>query len=117
MIDSPSWVSGGYGASVLGDFLHDLPLRRLASEVTRAGQTAMRRRPHLVAAVDQHAAAVRDMLATDERGMHPTAVFDYLRGFLEGARERGWYPAVGVFDEWEDIRLLACCQMARQKAA
>jgi len=101
---------------VLGEFLHDLPLRRLASQVARAGQAAMARRPGLVAAVDQHMAAVRDMLATDERGVHHSAVLDYLRGFLEGARERGWYPAVGVFDEWEDIRLLACCRMAQARA-
>lgn len=97
---------------VLGEFLHDLPLRRLATQVARAGQSAMIRRPGLVAAVDQHMAAIRDVLITDERGVHHGAVLDYLRGFLEGTRERGWYPAVGVFDEWEDLRLLACCRMA-----
>lgn len=97
---------------MLAAFLNDLPLRRLAAQVARAGQTAMTRRPGLVAAVDQHMAAIRDVLITDERGLHHGAVLDYLRGFLDGTRERGWYPAVGVFDEWEDVRLLACCRMA-----
>ena len=113
MIDWPWGVLAGYGAAVLGKFLLEFSMRRLVADVARTGRAAMRRRPGLVAAVDQHAAAIRDILITDERGPHPSAVRDYLNGFLEGARQRGWYPAVGVFDEWEDIRLLACCRMAK----
>lgn len=113
MINWHLGVFPGYGTAVLGKLLASLSARRLVSDVARAGHAAMRRRPGLVAAVDQHAAAIRDILITDERGPRPSAVRDYLHGFLDGARQRGWYPAVGVFDEWEDIRLLACCRMAK----
>lgn len=84
------------------------------SEVTRAGLAEMRRSPGLVAAVDQHGAAIRDMLVIDARGVRRASLLDYLHGFLAGAAERGWRPGIGRFHGWEDVRLLAVCCLTRR---
>ncbi|MEZ0075533.1 DUF6401 family natural product biosynthesis protein [Planotetraspora sp. GP83] len=63
--------------------------------------------PGLLAAVDQHAAAVRDAITLDRE-----ALGDYLLGFLDELRETGWtYAGDGDFAE---IRLTAICWLARE---
>lgn len=98
--------------STLGEFLRSLSLRRFMRDAARIAEAEMRRTPGLVAVIDQHAAAVRDMLATDVRGLHHSALLDYLRGFLDGAAERGWTPARAEPHEWETVRLYAVCWLA-----
>lgn len=73
--------------------------------------------PGLTAAVDQHAAAVRDILAVGVRGPASGVVLlaGYARGLLDGARERGWHlrePADWASADWLTTRLLAVCDLA-----
>lgn len=76
--------------------------------------------PSLLAAIDQHAAAVRDILTVGVEG--PTAVgvillAGYARGLLDHARETGWtIPAAARLarPDWLTTRLLAVCDLARR---
>jgi hypothetical protein len=82
------------------------------AEVGDEGVARMRRTPGLAAAVDQHAAAVRDVITAS--GDEPVAdvLLDYVRGFTEAAVERGWWPT-GEFD-WETVRVIAVYSLLRQ---
>jgi hypothetical protein len=63
--------------------------------------------PGLVAAVDQHAAVLRDAIPLDRETLG-----DYLLGFLDELRQRGW-----VFSGESDapaLRLTAVCWLARE---
>lgn len=78
-----------------------------------AGAAALRRsagRPGMLAAVDQHAAQIRDALCgpdgTRELGAH--ALLEYARGFVAAATGRGWWPGRANGD-WETLRLAAVC--------
>jgi hypothetical protein len=75
--------------------------------------------PGLTAAVDQHAAAVRDILAVGVQGSAAGVVLlaGYARGLLDGAREQGWYPrrqTDWARADWITTRLLAVCALAAQ---
>lgn len=71
--------------------------------------TAPRWAPGLVAEVDQHAAAVRDILSLGHHGLGSVALADYARGVEDVARERGWRP--GRHD-WVSLRLAGVCLLA-----
>ncbi len=83
--------------------------------------TAMRDVPGLLAAVDQHAAQVRDSLA-DRRGrLHPITLAAYADGVADAATERGW--SMDELSEpdwsaasWPSVRLLALCVLAETTA-
>jgi hypothetical protein len=74
------------------------------------------------AAVDQHAAAVRDALGGD---VSAGVLLSYVRGFVEAAVARGWWPphrqvmALDPWDDfdvapeldWESLRLAAVCRL------
>jgi hypothetical protein len=79
--------------------------QQLIAEIGDAGIAEMRRDPGLAAAVDQHAAAVRDVIKAS--GDEPVSwVFhDYLHGFVDAALERGWWPDGGY--DWETVRVIA----------
>ncbi|SEG23262.1 hypothetical protein SAMN05444920_102286 [Nonomuraea solani] len=67
----------------------------------------MGRDPGLVAAVDQHAAVLRDAIPLDRETLG-----DYLLGFLDELRHRGW-----VFGDEPDapsLRLTAVCWLTRE---
>lgn len=87
-------------------------LARLRAELGRPAPL-----PGLTAAVDQHAAAVRDILAVGVRGSASAVVLlaGYARGLLDGARQQGWYleaPDDWATADWLTTRLLAVCQLA-----
>ncbi len=107
---------------------------RMAGAVGAAGLTLATRVPGLLAAVDQHAAEVRDALAVGGRagkargalavrarmdrtrqdagrGPAPSALLAYAHGFIEAAVGRGWSPPPGHADDWESLRLAAVCQL------
>jgi hypothetical protein len=91
--------------------MSDASLRRLIVEVGEAGVARMRDDPRLAAAVDQHAAAVRDILAAS--GEEPTheVLMDYLHGFADAALARGWWPEDEL--DWETVRVIAVCSLSR----
>ncbi len=63
--------------------------------------------PGLVAAVDQHAAVLRDTIPLDSETLG-----DYVLGFLDELRERDWV-FVGELDT-AALRLTAACWLARE---
>jgi hypothetical protein len=76
--------------------------------------------PALRAAVDQHAAAVRDSTRADIRPLTYAALAGYAQGLREAADERGWCPPRGPVDggraDWVTVRLLAVCALAEALA-
>lgn len=77
-------------------------------DVLGADQLArMAGEPGLLAAVDQHAAAVRDAIVLDRETLS-----DYLLGFLDELLERGW-RFTGQCD-FAAVRLTAICWLARE---
>ncbi|SEK88091.1 DUF6401 family natural product biosynthesis protein [Nonomuraea pusilla] len=86
------------------------------SNLGRAQLARMASDPGLVAAVDQHAAVVRDSIPLDRETLG-----DYLLGFLDELRHRGWSCAdrLDELDELEELdapalRLTAVCWLARE---
>jgi len=82
-----------------------------------AGLAASRQYPHLLAALDQHEAALRDTLMLSDRP--PSAVFlaAYAAGIRDAAHRHGWYAPAGPIDwptctDWVLLRLLAVCRIA-----
>ena len=96
-------------------------LEGLQDRIGRPGLAAAATVPGLTAAVDQHAAAVRDILAGGVEGSASAArvilLAGYARGLLDHAREpveapvmlAGWARV-----NWVTTRLLAVCEMARR---
>jgi hypothetical protein len=86
----------------------------VADQVGASGLTLSAGSPGL-AAVDQHAAEVRDALGAGPgaaRGSSLHLLFGYARGFVEAAIGRGWLPHPG--SDWESFRLAAIGQMVTQ---
>ncbi|MFB4316602.1 DUF6401 family natural product biosynthesis protein [Actinomadura sp. 21ATH] len=85
----------------------------LVRDIGDAGVEEMAGSPALAAAVDQHAAAVRDAVAGPDGGRPGTdALMDYLHSFAEDAFRRGWWP--GSTHDWEFVRIVTVCWMLRQ---
>ncbi|MET8834875.1 DUF6401 family natural product biosynthesis protein [Micromonospora sp. NPDC004540] len=92
-------------------------LTTLTAAVGTAGLAAAAANPGLLAAVDQHAAAVRDALHGDRRPLTVAALAGYAEGVRDAAREHGWQPPVEPIDwsepDWLLTRLLAVCLLTR----
>jgi hypothetical protein len=69
--------------------------------------------PALQAAVDQHAAAIRDILGLSVGSAGPVELAAYARGVRDAASDQGWRtePTASVAD-WVTIRLLAAVSLA-----
>lgn len=97
-------------------------LTQLANRLATAG-FAVAATPALLAAVDQHAAAVRDIVAYDVEGSAAVAgsvlLASYARGMLDHARKQGWRfpqpatPRRAAHPDWITLRLMAVCALAR----
>lgn len=73
--------------------------------------------PALVATVDQHAAAVRDILLLSGGQIGPVELAGYARGVQDVAHESGWQPKARPGDDnwasdWVSVRLAAVCLLA-----
>jgi hypothetical protein len=88
-------------------------VHQLIAEVGEAGLQQARRDVGLAAAVDQHSAAVRDVITASGDDPVREVLLDYLHGFTEGAVERGWWPIDGRYD-WETIRVVAVHALLRE---
>ncbi|MEV0200737.1 DUF6401 family natural product biosynthesis protein [Nonomuraea sp. NPDC050691] len=83
------------------------PLRWLMDTLGHAQMERMAGEPGLLAAVDQHAAALRDTIALDRESLG-----DYLLGFADELRHLGW-----TFRDEPDavsLRLTAICWLTRE---
>jgi hypothetical protein len=100
----------------VSDELSEITLR-LAGRVGACGLTLSAGYPGMLAAVDQHAAEVRDALVSGEASRGPAIhlLLWYARGFVEAAIGRGWLPRSG--SDWESLRLAAVCQLMTQAQA
>lgn len=95
-------------------------LSQLHDDIGAAGVAAAVALPGLAAAIDQHAAAIRESVTL---GMESSASFaglvllaSYGRGVLEYAQQRGWRPPTGgahswVRADWTSLRLTAVCAL------
>jgi hypothetical protein len=88
-------------------------VHQLIAEVGDAGIEEMRRAPGLAAAVDQHMAAVRDVIRASGDDPVTEVLLDYVHGFTDAAIERGWWPSDDEFD-WETIRITAVYALLRK---
>ena len=92
-------------------------LDQLTASVGATGLVAAARRPALLAAVDQHAAGIRDSLSADVRPMTAIILAAYAEGVRDAAYRHGWRPPEGPIDwttgDWVLHRLLAVCALAR----
>ncbi|MDG4801680.1 DUF6401 family natural product biosynthesis protein [Micromonospora sp. WMMD980] len=92
-------------------------LTTLTTAVGTAGLAAAAANPGLLAAVDQHAAGIRDSLHGDRRPLTVAALAGYAEGLRDAASEHGWTPPAGPVDwaaaDWLLTRLLAVCLLAR----
>jgi hypothetical protein len=84
----------------------------LGALLTRFGPrlSEMAFEPGLVAAVDQHAAAVRDAVGGD-LGLRAT-LGDYVLGFTDTLQQLGWDEPVG--HDFASLRLTAVCWLIRE---
>jgi hypothetical protein len=92
-------------------------LDELTATVGVSGLDAATRVPGLLAAVDQHAAGIRDSLSSDARPMTAVILAAYAEGVRDAAFKHGWEPPAGSIDwerhDWVLYRLLAVCELAR----
>jgi hypothetical protein len=86
-------------------------LRGFIQGVGDAGVARMAADPGLAAMVDQHAAAVRDVITQAGGELHEAALLDYLHGFAGTAFGQGWWP--GESYDWELVRVIAVCSLVR----
>ncbi len=92
-------------------------LDELTASVGVSGLAAADGSPALMAAVDQHAAGVRDSLSADVRPLTAVILAAYAEGVRDAAFRHGWTPPEGGIDwtrnDWVLRRLLAVCVLAR----
>lgn len=92
-------------------------LDELTASVGASGLAAVAGSPGLLAAVDQHAAGVRDSLSAGARPLTPVLLAAYAEGVRDAAFRHGWTPPAGdidwTVDDWVLRRLLAVCRLAQ----
>ncbi|MFG1609984.1 DUF6401 family natural product biosynthesis protein [Actinoplanes sp. NPDC049265] len=91
-------------------------LDELSATVGATGLPAAAAFPALLAAIDQHAAGVRDSLSADVRPLTPVILAAYAEGVRDAAFKHGWTPPSGEIDwtanDWVLRRLLAVVTLA-----
>lgn len=92
-------------------------LANLMESVGTAGLAASAASPRLLAAVDQHTAAIRDSLRDAGSSVSGPALAGYAEGLREAAIAHGWQLPAGPVDwsdpDWMSTRLLAVCALGR----
>ncbi|MFF5992722.1 DUF6401 family natural product biosynthesis protein [Prauserella flavalba] len=89
-------------------------LSALADRLSRVGLAVGGLAPGLLASVDQHAAAVRDILTLSGGRVGAVELAGYARGIQDAATESGWHPPLrdGWDADWVTLRLVAVCLLA-----
>jgi hypothetical protein len=113
-------------ASAFAEFSARRALSQLHDQLGHAGLAAAAAIPGLGAAVDQHAAAVRDIVdvgVTDSATVAGVVMLaGYARGVLDKAKELGWrlsapaHLADWTSADWLTARLLGVCALANRPA-
>jgi hypothetical protein len=92
-------------------------LAELAHRVGTPGLAAAAALPGLLAAIDQHAAALRDLLGDGTRPPSPIGLAGYADGLRDMAGDLGWQlpqpdQVKWARAPWLLVRLVAVCQLA-----
>jgi Family of unknown function (DUF6401) len=92
-------------------------LSDLTDRVGVPGVEAAAALPGLLAELDQHGAALRDLLGEPGRGPSPISLAGYAEGLRDMAGDLGWQiPRPDQVDwaraPWVLVRLVAVCQLA-----
>ncbi|HJP76067.1 MAG TPA: DUF6401 family natural product biosynthesis protein [Pseudonocardiaceae bacterium] len=111
-------------ASAFAEFSARRALSQLHDQLGHAGLAAAAAIPGLGAAVDQHAAAVRDIVDVGVEDSATVAgvvvLAGYARGMLDKAKELGWrvtapgHLADWTRTDWLTARLVAVCALANR---
>lgn len=111
-------------ASAFAEFSARRALSQLHDQLGHAGLVAAAAIPGLGAAVDQHAAAVRDIVDVGVEDSATVAgvvvLAGYARGMLDKAKELGWrvtapaHLADWTRTDWLTARLVAVCALANR---
>jgi hypothetical protein len=93
-------------------------LNGLMTWLGESGLAAAAASAGLQAAVDQHAASVRDALGDPEHGPNAVALASYATGVRDALIEAQWQlPPTSELDwskaEWPTVRLISICALAR----
>jgi len=119
-------AGSAYPGYMLGFISHwaELWARRVLAQLdTRIGSqgiAAAATRPGLVAAIDQHAAAIRDILTVGVDGpttLGAVSLAGYAQGLLDHAQAKGnpiRVPLEWSGVDWATTRLVAVCDLARR---
>lgn len=87
-------------------------ISELSDRIGMAGWAALAITPAVAAEVDQHGAAVRDILLLGVEGVGTVGAVvllaAYARGLLDHAVDPEWAPT-----SWLGVRLMAVCQLAQ----
>lgn len=107
-----------FGDPIFGDYAPGTaPLAALADQFDRR-LPELAFEPGLVAAVDQHSAAIRDAVYehthahADGHDSLREALTDYVLGFTDALREMGWHTHEGY--DFATLRLTAVCHFMRE---
>jgi hypothetical protein len=113
-------------ASAFAEFSARRALSQLHDQLGLAGLAAAAAIPGLGAAVDQHAAAVRDIVDVGVEDSATVAgvvvLAGYARGMLDKAKDLGWrftapaHLADWTRTDWLTARLVAVCALANRPA-
>ncbi|CAM3113783.1 DUF6401 domain-containing protein [Saccharomonospora xinjiangensis] len=112
------WLSGARQADYAR---RDLDV--LAGRLASAGVSTTALDPARLAEMDQHAAAVRDILTSEGGTAGVVELAAYAQGVLDAAAEAGWTPeshttaSVESTTNWIVLRLLAVCALADSSPA
>lgn len=88
-------------------------LKSLADRLDAAGLIPGALGPGGTACVDQHAAAIRDILTFSGGRTSTVELAAYAQGVLDQAAESGWTPESGAApSDWVSLRLMAVCSLA-----
>src|SRR5256885_17030955 len=91
-------------------------LADLTERIGTPGLAAAATLPGLLAELDQHGAALRDLLGENDRAPSPIGLAGYADGLRDMAGDLGWHlPQAHQVDwaraSWLLVRLLAVCQL------
>ena len=105
-----------FGDPIFGDYAPGTPPLVALDERFSRRLPELAFEPGLVAAVDQHSAAIRDAVYdsahTHEHASLRDALTDYVLGFTDALREMGWHTHDGY--DFATLRLTAVCHFMRE---
>lgn len=116
--DDPASRGAAFGDPIFGDYAPGTPPLAALSDQFARRLPELAFEPGLVAAVDQHSAAIRDAVyehaysRVDGHTSLREALTDYVLGFTDALREMGWHTHEGY--DFATLRLTAVCHFMRE---